>query len=270
MRGEYVIRFHIWLKNKKQCTPSFIFLFFRYDFEVRKCIVANWKEYPTTEAGALALARASDFEGMIICPPHRFLGLLNSGSLLKHAALGAQDYVSDAAGRGVRYVIIGHSDRRRLGDTNDSIAEKMARAVSDGLTPILCVGETREERERGKTEAAIREQLKIGLSKIQKSAIRNPKSEIWIVYEPVWAISTEAHAQPETAGGATRIICFIKEQLIQYKDSRFLYGGSVNAENAHLFLEQRDIDGLLVGAASLHKEEIEIIWQLAQQTKKNS
>lgn len=235
-----------------------------------KIIIANWKEHSATEAAAVALARASDFKGVVICPPHRFLGLFGFEFLLKHAALGAQDYASDIYGLGCRYVIIGHSDRRRLGDTDTIVAEKMACAVSDGLTPILCVGETAEQRARGKVEQVITEQLRVGLSEI-----RHLKSEIWIAYEPVWAISSELNVQSETPVGAAARIAFLKEHMLHFGKGKFnigswkfLYGGSITSANAHSFLAHTGIDGLLVGAASIQPIEIQKIWQLTQHKEK--
>lgn len=237
-----------------------------------KLLVANWKDNPATPAEAMTLAKSSDFSGMVICPPHRFLGLFGSGLLLKHAVLGAQDYAPDIHTLGCRYVIIGHSDRRRLGDTDVLVAEKMACAVSDDLTPILCVGETAEQRVRGEAEPVITEQLRVGLSKIQ-----HLKSEIWIAYEPVWAISSELNAQPETPVGAAARIAFLKEQALQLNsvkltvhNGKFLYGGSITSVNAYSFLEQSLINGLLVGAASVQPIEIQKIWQLTQRQENNN
>lgn len=240
-----------------------------------KILIANWKEYPRIEAKAVALARASDFQGMVICPPRWFLDVLGSGKAgnfkLQHAALGGQDYEPGLPSLGVRYVIIGHSDRRRLGDTDVIVAEKMACAVRDGLTPILCVGETREQRARGKVEQVIMEQLRVGLSEI-----RNLKSEIWIAYEPVWAISVEPGAAPETASHAAARIAFLKERVLPFSNGKlkvehwkFVYGGSITSANAHSFLAHTGIDGLLVGAASVQPIEIQKIWQLTQHTENN-
>ncbi len=232
-----------------------------------KCIVANWKKHPATKAEAVALARASDFAGMVICPPHQFLEIVHR--VIKNALLGAQDYAPDLSKHGVRYVIIGHSDRRAAGETDDGIAEKMARAVFDGLTPILCVGETREQRIRGEAEQIIIKQLRVGLSKISflQSDRRNLIAEIWIAYEPVWAISTARGAEPATPENAVARIAFIKEQLLHLHcqfSVKFLYGGSVTSANAPSFLRHHDIDGLLVGAASIIPKEIKKIWQSAK------
>lgn len=239
-----------------------------------KIIIANWKGHPAIEAEAVDLARASDFSGMVICPPKQFLKTVSR--VLKNAVLGAQDYAPDIYGLGCRYVIIGHSDRRRLGDTNALVAEKMACAVSDGLTPILCVGETAEQRACGKTESVITEQLRIGLSKIQTLVRGEGKGEIFVAYEPVWAISVEPGASPDTAFHAAARIAFLKKQVLQYSswkwemgNGKFLYGGSITSANAHSFLTPIDIDGLLVGAASVQPIEIQKIWQLTQHPENN-
>lgn len=243
-----------------------------------KLIVANWKEYPATEAEAVALAKASDFKGVVICPPHQFLAAVRGA--IKYAALGAQDYASDLSDHGAQYAIIGHSDRRAAGDTASIVAEKMALAVGDGLIPILCVGETREERARGARETAIRQQIQTAFAIIRAhdslavsqlnplaSEIRNQKSEIWIAYEPVWAISAASNGEPATPADAGARIAYIKEYLLHGSYSfpaRFLYGGSITSTNAQAFLEHPDIEGLLVGAATVRNQEIKKLWQLAE------
>ena len=234
-----------------------------------KTVVANWKDHPATEEEAVALALASDFENAVVCPPHRFLDA--AGSVLHQARLGAQDYGPDDKDRRVAYVIVGHSDRRKEGETNDIIAEKVALAAADGLIPILCVGETHEQRARGQKEEVIREQVRVGLSKMQDLGFKI--QELLIAYEPVWAISTESGTRPEKPEDAVASIAFIKEQLLHFfnpdsrfkiPDVRFLYGGSVSSENVQIFISQNDIDGVLVGAASLNPEEIKQIWQITQ------
>ncbi len=225
-----------------------------------KIIIANWKAKITTEADAVALARGSDKEGLVVCPPHAFLDEVRAA--IVHASLGAQDYAPDLSARGATHVIIGHSDRRREGETDDVIAEKIALAVSDGLIPILCVGETKPERDAGETHEVLKRQIRTALSRIPAET-----APIFIGYEPVWAISTTPGAEPENPTDAARKIAFIREQVSHgsYRAMvSYIYGGSVTATTAGGFLEKENIQGLLVGGASLHEKEITNIWQQAQ------
>lgn len=209
----------------------------------------------------MALARGSDREGMVICPPHAFLD--DVGAALSHASLGAQDYAPDLAVRGATYVIIGHSDRRREGETDDVIAEKLALAVSDGLVPVLCVGEVRAERDLGQTHEVLKRQIATALSRI---TMGHPS--IFIAYEPVWAISTTPGAELANPTDVAHTIAFIEKEVLHGGYPAvvsYLYGGSVTASTALGFLEKKDILGLLVGGASLNEKEITTIWQQAQE-----
>ena len=230
---------------------------------MNKIIFANWKECVTTEAEAVELARATDAKGLVLCPPHEFLNEV--ALVVKHAALGAQDYAPDAFVRGARYALIGHADRRGAADTDAIVADKLARAVTDGLIPVLCVGESRAERDSGMAHGVLKRQIKEGFFRLMnlKSCIMHP---LYIAYEPLWAISSNKKSElcsPETA--ISRIV-FIKEQLLHlaYDVSvRYLYGGSVTSKNAAHFLNKKDIDGLLIGAASSNPSELKKIWHLA-------
>jgi len=151
-------------------------------------------------------------------------------------------------------VLCGHSERRQLfGETAAFVGTKVSAAHRDGLVPILCVGETLDERERGATEDVIREQLVAGLLGLQPALV----AETVIAYEPVWAIGTGRHASPELAGDVHR---FIREWLTSLigaelaGDVRILYGGSVKPDNAEALLAVPDIDGALVGGASLEAQ----------------
>ncbi len=223
-----------------------------------KLLIANWKAYPATEAEAVVLARATDYAGMIICPPHEFMREV--GAVLKYAILGGQDYAPDLAERGARYAIIGHSNRRAQGDTDDIIAEKIALTAGDGLIPILCVGEMAKELAQGERERIIRQQVVTGISRLDAF----PNTLLYIAYEPVWAISTTPGAREETPEDAADCIAYIKEVVMQrgYRGMvYYLYGGSVTALNARKFITHAQIDGLLVGEASVREKEIYIIWQ---------
>ncbi len=152
---------------------------------------------------------------------------------------------------GCRYVLVGHSERRNLFQENDAlINQKLKTALSEGLHPMFCVGESWEEREAGKTGDTIGSQLKKGLDGLTPLEMK----KMTIAYEPVWAIGTGKNAQPEQA---QEIHEAIRSQLSsQYepgiaKDIRIIYGGSVTPENSHSLMAQPDVDGALVGGASL-------------------
>ena len=228
---------------------------------MKKLLIANWKTHPATESGAVALARATDLPGLVICPPHEFVREV--GREIVRASLGAQDYAPDLSALGVRYAIIGHSDRRSAGDTFEIVAEKTALAAADGLIPIVCVGETADERREGVWGSVIREQVISALSRLPGDF----SGEICIAYEPVWAISTTPGAETETPEDAEARIARVREAVLQRGHAgvvRFLYGGSVTAPNAPSFADREGIGGLLVGGASLKEEEIRKIWQQLQ------
>ncbi|OGN11179.1 MAG: triose-phosphate isomerase [Candidatus Yanofskybacteria bacterium RIFCSPHIGHO2_02_FULL_43_15c] len=236
-----------------------------------KLLIFNWKMNPATLKKALFLAKVSDYENVVVCPPFPFIEEV--GEALKKAKLGAQDvfYESKGAYTGevsaqelknlcVEYVIVGHSERRhKLGETDEMIAKKLKAALENGLIPILCVGETKKERGAGKREAVIERQLKTGLSLYPKPYTLNPI----IAYEPVWAIGT---GNPETPESALESIKFIKSLVQSQKlnvKCQMLYGGSVDSKNLGGYLQYKEIDGALVGGASLKKEEIKKMVKLA-------
>jgi triosephosphate isomerase len=150
----------------------------------------------------------------------------------------------------VQGVILGHSERRQyFGETDRALQQKVPRALEAGLTPILCVGETEEERERGDTERKLRHQVQEGLEKVPKDRL----AEVVIAYEPIWAIGTGLTATPDQAQEA---IAFVRA-LVEDRDKaageavRILYGGSLKPDNAPEILALPDVDGALVGGASL-------------------
>lgn len=149
---------------------------------------------------------------------------------------------------GVRYVLVGHSERRQYhGETDVSVAEKAQRALAAGVTPIVCVGETLQEREAGQTEAVVKRQL-AAVIHLNGHCI----SEIVVAYEPVWAIGTGRTASPEQAQAVHAVLRAQLSAASEHADRiRLLYGGSMNAGNAAQLLAQPDIDGGLVGGASL-------------------
>jgi triosephosphate isomerase len=228
-----------------------------------KLLIANWKMNPKTEAQAIALAKASDAEGVVVCPPFPFLPAVKK--VLKQAALGAQDAFFEDEGAftgqvspkqlkdlGVSYVIVGHSERRALGDTNEMIAKKVAAVIKSGLTPILCIGESRNERATGRTKEIVERQLELGLSLIAASK----PAKVIITYEPVWAISGgDPLSESDTPENAAEMIAYLRDLLKNAKvRPTLIYGGSANAQNSVALFNQKEIEGLLVGRASTTAE----------------
>ncbi|HEU0024326.1 MAG TPA: triose-phosphate isomerase [Thermoleophilaceae bacterium] len=156
---------------------------------------------------------------------------------------------------GVHGTLLGHSERRQyFGETDRALQEKVPTALDAGLLPILCVGETEEERERGETERKLRHQVQEGLEKVSDARL----AEVVIAYEPIWAIGTGQVATPEQAQEA---IAFVRALVRDRSEeaaanTRVLYGGSVKPDNAREILTQPDVDGALVGGASLDPESL--------------
>lgn len=231
-------------------------------------VVGNWKMNGSLSANAALLAgltqqwQAPSAE-MAVCPPAIYLGQaqqLLAGSSVK---LGAQDASGHASGAytgehsaamlqefGCSFVIIGHSERREYhGETDQAVAEKCQALLAAGLTPIVCVGETLAERESGQTLDVIKRQL----AAVTEFVGLETLSGVVIAYEPVWAIGTGLTASPEQA---QEVHAFIRQQLASLGDqTRILYGGSVKASNAQELFAMADIDGALVGGASLKAED---------------
>jgi triosephosphate isomerase len=216
---------------------------------MKKLIVANWKLNPLTVREAQGLVKKIDTRPRheaVICPPTLFL------TSVKYPKLGAQDCFWDNKGAhtgqtsplalkklGVKYCIVGHSERRNTGETDEMIRQKVEALLSVGLTPILCVGHgTTVKQDELEVADVIRTQLQVALKGLESG-------RVVVAYEPVWAIGTGAAASPDHA---EKIGIFIRNK---FKPSRVLYGGSSNAANAASFLSQHNIDGLLVGGASL-------------------
>ena len=160
---------------------------------------------------------------------------------------------------GCKYVILGHSERRAMGETNADVNAKVLAALDNGLIPIMCVGESLEQREAGITEEWITMQIKTGLASIGEDKIR----KMIIAYEPIWAIGTGKTATPEQAEEVCEHIRAVIRKLYGAKVARaisILYGGSMNEKNAYDLLAQPDIDGGLIGGASLKPADfVEII-----------
>jgi triosephosphate isomerase len=239
----------------------------------RKLVAGNWKMNGTMSANARLLGRlASEWRPaeqreMAVCVPAPYLAQAQSVLAGSAVAWGAQDVSEHAAGAytgdvsatmiaefGCRYAIVGHSERRRLhGETDEIVAAKARAALAAGLTPIACVGETLDERERGETPAVVARQVDALLAALASDAAR-----IVVAYEPVWAIGTGRTATPEQA---QEVHGALRARLAQAGAGRVavLYGGSVKGSNAAALFAMPDIDGALVGAASLDADEFLMI-----------
>ena len=164
---------------------------------------------------------------------------------------------------GVQGVVLGHSERRQyFNETDRALQQKVTKALEAGLTPLLCVGETEEERERGDTERKLRHQVQEGLEKVPKDRL----AEVVVAYEPIWAIGTGLTATPDQAQEA---IAFVRA-LVEDRDKaagaavRILYGGSLKPDNAAELLALPDVDGALVGGASLEADSFAAIVEAAR------
>jgi triosephosphate isomerase len=236
----------------------------------RPVIAGNWKMYktPTEAAGFLhdlaPLVAASSHADIVVCPP--FLDVLAAVEAARgtNIAIGAQDlfwlkegaYTGEVSApmleaAGCRWVIVGHSERRQyFGETDESVFKKTTAALEAGLTPIVCVGERLEEREGGMTENVLAKQCVGGICGLSPEQF----ARIVVAYEPVWAIGTGRTATPEIAAEAHH---FLRSQLsARFGDDaghacRILYGGSVKPDNIKGLMAQPDLDGALVGGASL-------------------
>ncbi|MEW6412614.1 MAG: triose-phosphate isomerase [Candidatus Zixiibacteriota bacterium] len=236
-------------------------------------IAGNWKmngtisETETLLKELLESNSKSDRATVVVCPPFTSLYAANKILSGSHIALGAQDmsahekgaYTSEISASmlltvGVRFVILGHSERRQYHAESDELVNAKARlAIDSGLTPIICVGETLGQRESGQTEQVIGDQVDGTLSGFSADFIKKSV----VAYEPVWAIGTGKTATPEQAQEVHK---FIRDRvaLIDREASEslpILYGGSMKPDNAGNLLKQSDIDGGLIGGASLKADD---------------
>ena len=240
----------------------------------RKLFVAgNWKmNTSAVEAVALAKGVAAAFADVdavdtAVCPPLVYLSAVGQALAGSNVAMGAQNmfyenngaFTGETSGAmlldvGCKYVILGHSERRHvIGESDELINRKVVKALADGLAPILCVGELLEERRAGQTMDVVSRQVRIGMEGISKAEA----AKVTVAYEPVWAIGTGETATPSQAQEVHAMVRALlaeiyDEQLAQCV--RIQYGGSVKASNAAELLGQDDIDGALVGGASLTAE----------------
>jgi len=234
-------------------------------------VIGNWKmNMLSSEACALARSlvdRLSTVEGVVIAPP--FTSLYAVSQIIKGSKLGlaGQNFHFEGKGAytgevslemlkdvGCGYALIGHSERRQLfGETDEAVNKKVHLAMQMGITAVVCVGETGEQRKAGETLDVIATQLSGGLAGLSGDSI----AHLAIAYEPVWAIGTGLTATPEQA---VEIHKFIRKFLFESHGfsekvgARILYGGSVTSENCRELLHEEEIDGALVGGASLNFE----------------
>jgi triosephosphate isomerase len=211
-----------------------------------------------------------------VCPPFAYLDMCANGISGTAIAIGAQDVSEHTAGAytgevsapmlrefGCRYVLVGHSERRQYhGESDDTVARKTKRVMSEGLFPVLCVGETWAERQYGHTRTVLQQQIRAAVAGLDLDQL--PK--LIVAYEPVWAIGTGMTASPGMAQDAHRTI---RDALAEYcpgaaQQIRILYGGSMKPENAGEMLDMPDIDGGLVGGASLDAGQFCAIVSAAQ------
>ena len=240
-------------------------------------IAGNWKMYKTVEdaetfiQGLLPRVSTADDVDVAICPPFLALSAMVDSTRGSRVQVFAQNMHHRNEGAftgevsppmlveaGVHGVILGHSERRQMfGETDKALALKVPAALDAGLVPILCVGETEEERERGDTERKLRHQIQEDLEKVDVPRL----GDVVIAYEPIWAIGTGVVA---TAEQAQEAIAFVRALVAdrsreQAERTRILYGGSCKPENSSDLMALPDVDGALVGGASLDAESFAAI-----------
>lgn len=246
----------------------------------RPLVAGNWKMHGTLAANAALLDAvlagvAADGIDVMVAPPHVYLCQVLDALAGSPVVLGAQDCHPQLSGAytgevspamladiGVRYVILGHSERRQYQAESDVlVAAKFAAAQQQGLVPVLCIGETLQQREQGETRAVVRRQLLAVIDSLGVAVLR----QAVVAYEPVWAIGTGRTATPEQAQEVHHEL----RRLVAERDAevaaglRILYGGSVKADNAAALFAMADIDGALVGGASLKAAEFLAICRAA-------
>ena len=244
-------------------------------------VAGNWKMNKTVpEARALAASLKSELDGIehvthVVCPPFVSLAAVAEELESSPIALGAQNMhyedsgaftgeVSPSMLEGIcEYVILGHSERRQLfGETDVTVNRKVKAALAAGLKPIVCVGESLEEREQGRAASVVAGQVREGLASVTSS------EGLLVAYEPIWAIGTGVAATP---ADAQQVMANIRAALSEVFDATsagrvpLLYGGSATPDNAAGFFEESDINGALVGGASLQADSFGAISRMASE-----
>ncbi|NND70653.1 MAG: triose-phosphate isomerase [Rhodothermales bacterium] len=248
---------------------------------MRFLIAGNWKMNTDRHAAAVLAAGVVEASGgvsevdVVICPPAISLDAVFGEIHGTSVKMGAQNVHSADSGAftgevsvemlksvGCRYVIVGHSERREyFCETDESVNAKVKQAVAHGLVPIVCVGEKLSERDSGRASDVVTRQVNAGLADVKISAA----DELVLAYEPVWAIGTGRTASPEQA---QEIHALIRKLLVEHfgdagKDVRILYGGSMKPANAADLLQQTDVNGGLIGGASLVADQFDAIVRAA-------
>ncbi|MCY2997741.1 MAG: triose-phosphate isomerase [Planctomycetota bacterium] len=253
----------------------------------RLFIAGNWKmnlnrgqSLSLVQSLVESLRGVSDVD-IAVCPPAVYLGELGKALHATNIGLGAQNVNSKAEGAytgeiscsmlkdvGCRYVILGHSERRAIyGETDSMVNEKLHAVLAAGLTPIVCVGETLEQREAGQTQQVVRSQCIGSLAGLTEDQMLKTV----LAYEPVWAIGTGKTASPAQAEEVHKDIRSLLETQFSMGTAQkviVLYGGSVKADNAQELLSEPNIDGALVGGASLKQDSFEGIIKAATSVRK--
>ena len=248
----------------------------------RRVIAGNWKMYKVLSetraffSAFLPMVANAKHCDIVIAPPFTAISAAVQSAKGSNVAISGQDVFWEKEGAftgevsapmladaGCRFVIIGHSERRQFfGETDESVAKKTKTALAAGLTPVVCVGETFAQRETGQTESVLQKQFLSGPSSLTPEEF----SRILLAYEPVWAIGTGKTATPETAADAHRVLrqCAAERFSAAYASAlRILYGGSVKPDNIKGLMAQKELDGALVGGASLDAQSFASIVNFA-------
>ena len=240
-------------------------------------IAGNWKMNTNLDEAKKITDKLHSFKDydseveMLICPPYTHLGFLSELVDLSRISLGAQNVHFEEKGAftgeisndmllsvGCEYVIVGHSERRTLfGETDEMINKKVVNSLKAGLRVILCIGETLEERENGSTNRILERQLSIGLIGVEETI------NLKVAYEPVWAIGTGKTATSEQISETHSFIANFLQNRFEDNSIKILYGGSMNAENAKEILAINNVNGGLIGGASLNPESFLAIYNSA-------
>jgi len=246
----------------------------------QKIAVGNWKMNCTISEAVLLATQLRESLGSVVgvdvavCPPFPDIKSVHEALEDSPIRVGAQDVYHEDSGAYTGavsplmleglcdYVIVGHSERRqRFGDTDEQVSKKLGAVLRHGMCPILCVGETLEENEAGKTVEVLDRQLSVALAAL------HPSNELIIAYEPIWAIGTGRAARADDVNGTLQWLRDLMARIWDEdaaRDTRLLYGGSVTPDNTVEFVSQSEIDGTLVGGASLRSADFcEIVFKTA-------
>ena len=251
---------------------------------VKPIAIANWKSHGSLNENEIwteqfCSSRLPENIDLVVCPPFPYISQLLGLCEKTQVAIGAQNlsaydpgaYTGEVSAQmlrdlGCEYVIIGHSERRTLYAEDDlQLVSKLQKSVDCGLTPIFCVGETLQQRQSSQTETVLSRQLSAVVSVLKSTSFV-------LAYEPVWAIGTGENATPEQAQQTHN---FLRSQLTDCLDEaaagiRIIYGGSVNPDNAKALFAERNIDGGLIGGASLEAEDFLQICKVLEKTKEQT